>query len=220
MRFQKKKRRNGAVLRWHCFFFFFPWTCNRGRKVLFFFPCFFLSPSLHALLKPKSNATRVSSWWDDREVMPRKRHLHWPSLPTPWQRRRRGPHAWAAMGWDKVDPAPSALIIPPERRREKKEEGKNGSKRGGKLREKREKPTERERGTTETIKTKKTEDIDRETERNSRGEGRKRTKGINRQGKRTLIGISTQRKRRCYHWASQSPPPQCHQEQSPAPPST
>jgi hypothetical protein len=41
-----------------------------------------------------------------------------------------------------------------------------------------------EREMTETVETKKTGDIDRETERDRRGEGRKRTEEVNRWGRR------------------------------------
>ena len=91
--------------------------------------------------------------------MSRKRRLHWPPLSAPWQSRRRAPHAWAAMGWGRVVPAPPAPINTV--RVQKKEGGAKRKKReertaaNGERNRKREKPTERERGTTETEKPKK-----------------------------------------------------------------
>ena len=80
--------------------------CVVGEEKLF---CF-LPRSPCALLKPKPDTTRTSSWWEDRKVVPRKRRLHWPPRPALQQCRRHVPHAWAAMGWGRVNPAPPAPI--------------------------------------------------------------------------------------------------------------
>ena len=87
--FHKKGKQNNVVIRRHCFSFFFPWTCNRGREVFVFSSLFLpLYPSPRALLKPKPDATRTSSWWENRKVVPCKRRPYWPPLSTVWQSRR------------------------------------------------------------------------------------------------------------------------------------
>jgi ribosome modulation factor len=46
-----------------------------------------LSPFPHVLLKPKSDATRTSSWWENREVVSCKLRPYWTSQPVLWQGR-------------------------------------------------------------------------------------------------------------------------------------
>jgi len=82
------------------------------------------------------------------------------------------PHARAPMGRGRVDPAPPAPINsdPKERKRGGKKEGENDSKRGEKPKER---ETDREREEQPKQRNQKTRDIDKETERDNRGEGRK-----------------------------------------------
>ena len=80
--------------------------------------------------------------------MPRKRRLHWPPRPAPQQCRRRAPHAWAAMGRGRVDPAPPTPINSDPKGRKKG--GENGRKQGRRAEEKKNRDNERVGRKTET----------------------------------------------------------------------
>jgi len=138
---EKKKRWNGAVLRRHCFFFFFPWACSRGRKVLFSSPCLFLPRAL----KPKQDATCSSSWWEDREAVSCKRRPHWTSQPVLWQGGTAASHPMHSDGMGQGrsrSPCPYKYRPSAEDRGGEKERKKKAEKRektaekGGTVREK------------------------------------------------------------------------------------
>jgi len=154
MRLQKKKGgRNGVVLRRHCFFFFFPWTCSRGRKSFVFFP---LALPPHVLYTTKTG-----------------RHLHLFMMRKQRSRALQAtpPLATSAgaaavqetcapcMGSDGMGQGRPRSPCPYKyhpNAREKKEK-KNGSKRGEKPKE-RETDQEREKP-IETVETKKKQGI-------------------------------------------------------------
>jgi hypothetical protein len=144
--------------------------------------------------------------------VPHKRHLHWPLLPTPWQSKRHAPHAWAAMGRGRVDPAPPAPI-------NNDPKGRKGGEKNCRKQEGR--PRERQ---TDSVEREGTETIGISTGRSRATDGEKEEKGIegaNRQrGEDTdwCLYAAERKHRRC-HRASHSPPPQRHREQSPASPS-
>ena len=114
------------------------------EKVSFSSPWLFLPT---CSIQPKPDATCTSSWWESREVVPCKRRHHWPPQLAPQQCRRRAPHAWAAMGRGRVDPAPPAPINT-TRTQEKKKREKKRQQTGRETNREREKPTE-------TVETKK-----------------------------------------------------------------
>jgi hypothetical protein len=96
------------------------------------------------------------------------------------------------VGRGRVDPAPSAPInSDPKGGRKKREEEVVENGEGNREREK---PTVLREKQPKQYKP-KTGDIDRETERDRRGEGRERTEEVNRRGKKTPTGVSTQRRR-------------------------
>jgi len=105
--------------------------------------------------------------------VPRKRRLHWPPRPAPQQCRRRAPHAWAAMGRGRVDPAPPAPInSDPKGRRRREKTAENGE--GNRERE----TNSVEREGTETVETENRGNQQRDRERQTE----KRTERVNRSG--------------------------------------
>jgi len=133
---KEKERRNGVVLRRHCFFLFFPRTCSRGRDTFLFSSlCLFLS--FPCALPP-------TSWWYSWAAVLRKQRLHWPPWSASWQRWQRAPYACGDGTGQGRPQSPCPYKYCLERWREGKREKKRD--RGGTEEEKKQKERQRESG--------------------------------------------------------------------------
>jgi len=121
-----------------------------------------------------------------------KRRLHWPPLSASWQSRRRAPHAWAAMGWGRVNPTPPTSINTTRTQKRKKEEKRRKTAEKGGNWERETDCVERE--TTETEKHKnmgyRLGNWERQT-----GRRKKKNRRDKPAGKETPTGVSAQWRR-------------------------
>jgi len=161
------------------------------RSFVFFFlvssPCLFLPRGL----EPKSDATHLMMRCQS-SCVPQAT----PPLATAVGAMAEQTTCTPCMGGDGMgqgrsrSPCPYKYGPSAEERRggqKEKKRGENGSKRGEKPKER---ETDREREEQPKQRNQKTGDIDKETERDSRGEGRKWIKRKNRQGrKRRLVSL-------------------------------
>jgi hypothetical protein len=95
-----------------------------------------LYPSPHALLKPKPDATRTSSWWENRKVVPCKRRPYWPPLSTVWQSRRTShptQNDGMGQGWSRS--LCPYKYCPNRGKKQRRISGKKKKNRGGRMRE-------------------------------------------------------------------------------------
>jgi len=194
---KKKQKQNNAVFRRHCFSFSFPWTCNRGREVLFFYSLF-----LPLSLPPTCFRAEVRRHPSQDEMPEQLCPASDASIGHRCRRHGRAGdvHPMHGRQWDGAGSFPLPCPYKYRPSAEERRGGPKGKKReerttaNGERNRKREKPTERERGTTKTEKPKNRGYRQGNRERQS-GRRKKKDKKEKPAGKETPTGVSAQWRR-------------------------